>query len=275
MSYVIPAMNTLWFYFTDEKHRRLMHGTPADCMRKFKVLEEMRVLSQGLEIFLSPSKLKDVNEFETWFFTKFSKLKYRTVHIGEAEKDFLLNSEAMYDKMKILFEILNHLEVEVIILHAHHLFNERHKIKEFLDFVLPNTRICVENNGFDNEWGHSIEGLKEIFDDCPEYDLCLDIAHIKDVKKFALEKIVSVECLRSRIRQIHFSYSTRFASENLYAKQGYHGYEPLHGLWSVIGISPSKRTKEFIRKFPVILEGIVPREDVYLDFLKQEIELLN
>jgi hypothetical protein len=46
-------------------------------------------------------------------------------------------------------------------------------------------------------------------------------------------------------------------------------------LFSVLGRSPSQRTKEFIRRYPVILEGVVPKKDRGLAFLKQEIALLE
>lgn len=275
MSLILPAMNTLWFCFPDEKNRRLLHGTPEDCMRKFKVLENMGVLDQGLEIFLSPTKLQRVNEFDSWFYEKFSKLKYKTVHIGDGQHDFLLNFHGIYDKLKLLSKMLERLEVTAIIIHAHHLRYYRSQIKDLFSSAMHKTEIYVENNSFENEWGHSIEGLLEIFKDCPEYWLCLDIAHIKDLKKFTLKEFLSHDDLRDRIRQIHFSYSTRYDNENLYAKLGYPGYEPLHALWSVIGASPSTETIEFVCQYPVVLEGVVPPEEMHSDLLMRELRILR
>jgi len=267
-------MNTLWFYFPNEKNRRLLHGTPADCMRKFQVLEKMEALNEGLEIFLVPAKLQGINEFEPWFYDKFSKLRYKTVHIADSEDDFLLNSD-IFDKLIILQEMLDRLDVKALIIHAHHFHRGREITKELLSSALPGIQIYIENNGFDKEWGSNIQDLEEIFNDCPKYKLCLDIAHVKDFKKSSLKEFLSVESLRCRIEEIHISYSTHFDVEDLYAKRGYPGYSPFHALWSVIGLSPSEKTKQFIRKYPVVVEGVVPGEDKYLDFLKHEVELLS
>ena len=114
-----------------------------------------------------------------------------------------------------------------------------------------------------------------IFNVCPEFKLCLDICHIKDHEGFILDDFLLVDTLRDRIKQIHFSYSSRLDKENLYAKKGYVNYDPHHALWSIAGRSPSRKTKEFIRQYPVILEGVIPREDSNLTYLKKEVELLD
>lgn len=273
MSYVIPG-NVLWCFFQGIEQRKIF-GTPLDCMEKFRILENANILSHGLEIFLIPDKLKNFDEFEPWFYSKYSKLKYKTVHIGDRNERFLIDSDTIYNKLEILSKILERLEVNTIILHANHLLHEQKTTKELLNSVLPRTTICVENTGFESELGSGIEDLVQIFKEYPEYKLCLDVCHINDYVNYSLEEFVSVEMLRSRIVQIHFSYSSRLDKENLYAKMGFKGHEPYHALWSVIGKFPSRKSMDFFRKYPIVIEGVVPMQDKSLRYLRREVELIN
>ena len=171
--------------------------------------------------------------------------------------------------------MLERLEVDTIILHANHLLHGQKTTKELLDSVLPGTTICVENTGFGSEPGSGIEDLVQIFKEYPEYKLCLDVCHINDYVNYSLEEFVSVEMLQSRIVQIHFSYSTRLDKENLYAKMGFRGHEPYHALWSVVGKFPSRKSMNFFRKYPIVIEGAVPMQDKSLQYLRREVELIN
>jgi len=273
MSYVIPG-NVLSYFFRGVEQRKIF-GTPLDCMEKFRILEKTNLLSQGLEIFLIPNKLRSFDEFEPWFCSKYSRLKYKTVHIGDQNEGFLIDSDKISNKLEILSKMLERLEVDTIILHANHLLHEQKTTKGLLDSVLPRTSICVENTGFESERGSGIEDLIQIFKKYPEYKLCLDVCHINDYVNYSLEEFISVEMLRSRIVQIHFSYSTRLDKENLYAKMGFGGHEPYHALWSVIGKFPSRKSMEFFRKYPIVIEGVVPMQDKSLQYLRREVELIN
>jgi hypothetical protein len=103
----------------------------------------------------------------------------------------------------------------------------------------------------------------------------LDIAHVKDFPKLSLNDFISEPDLLSRLRQIHFSYSAVLCDTDPYADAGYPGYGPYHALFSVLRQAPSSQTKEFVMQYPVILEGIIPKEDKNFDFLKQEVNLLR
>jgi hypothetical protein len=275
MSYIVPGTGVLWYFRTDAEQRMKLLGTPLDCMMKFKMLEEKRALSQGLEISLIPNKLRGIDDFEPWFYSQFSKLKYKSVHIGDMEPEFLTSSKCISEKLDILSKMLKDLEVDTVIIHAHHFQHEPIKVKKVLDAFLPHVEIYIENNGFGSGCGSRVDDLIQIFNDCPEFKLCLDICHIKDHENFTFDDFVSVDALRDRIKQIHFSYSSRLEKENLYANKGYINYDPHHALWSIIGKTPSSKTKEFIRQYPVILEGVIPREDSNLAYLKKEVELLD
>ncbi len=273
MSYVIPG-NVLWYFFQGIEQRKIF-GTPLDCMEKFRILEKANLLSQGLEIYLIPHRLRSFDEFEPWFYSKYSRLKYKTVHIGDQNEGFLIDSDKIYNKLEILSKMLERLEVDTIILHANHLLHEQKTTKELLDSVLPGTTVCVENTGFGSKQGSGIEDLVQIFKEYPKYKLCLDVCHIYDYVDYSLEDFFSVEMLRSRIVQIHFSYSTRFDKENLYAKIGFRGHKPYHALWSVIGKFPSRKSMDFLRKYPIVIEGAVPMQDKSLQYLRREVELIN
>jgi len=267
MPIVYPAMNTVWFWF-DKKNRRKLHGKPQDVMRKYDLLISLQPDMSGLEIFIDPERLVHENEFTNSFYKKYSELRHKSVHIGNSNENFL-DDFSIEKKLSILSKIMDSLQSDVIILHAHHLKKNRKKRKEKLLSVLPNKQICIENNGFDNLWGGSINGLVEIFTDCPEFMFCLDIAHVKDFN-YQLKDFYSNSLLSEKIKEIHYSYSTYYCEKDPYEDQGYKNYNPFHALFSVLGLSPSKKTKEFILKYPIIIEGIIPKEDIDLEYLKKE-----
>ena len=274
MAPVLPAMNTTWFWF-DQKDRRKLHGTPLDVMRKFELISSSDNTLQGLEIFLIPKMIENVDQFPTSFYQKFSKLNYKSVHIGDTDQDFLCKTESIAEQLELLAIMLDRFETDILVLHAHHFKEQRKKIRSFLLSIFPKVKICVENNGFDNQWGASIDSLTQIFSDCPEFKFCLDIAHVKDFShQYQLKDFISHDLLRTRIHEIHYSFSTFHCESDPYEGRGYPGYGPYHALFSVLGKTPSSHTKEFVMKYPVIIEGIIPREDKYLNFLKQEANFL-
>lgn len=272
---IVPAQNVLWFCFEPESDRRALHGTPADCMRKFQALEKNGCLNDGLEIFLLPERLKSVDEFEPWFYEKFRELEYRAVHIAGTLPNFMTEVEETGAHFDLLYQFLEKLDVQAVVLHAHHFKHDRPGIRKVLEKHLPGIKIYVENNGFDNEWGHSIEGLTEIFTDFPEFGLCFDIDHLKDFPTPSFDEFVSTPIIRERICQIHYSYSTHLLPEDPYIAAGFPGYGPFHALWSVLGIEPSERTIKFLRQYPIVLEGVQPKEDPDFNFLKEEIKILQ
>jgi len=266
------AMNTVWFWF-DKQNRRLLHGTAQDVMRKFDLISSKYTTLSGLEIFLDPSTISFEKQFSNSFYKKYSKLNYKSVHIGNSNEHFLDDSD-IETKLVILSNIMDELQSDILILHAHHLRNNRKNRKDKLLSAFQNKKICIENNGFDNLWGGSINGLLEIFADCPEFMFCLDIAHVKDFN-YNLDDFINESLLASKLIEVHYSYSTFYCKKDPYIERGFEGYNPYHALFSVLGLSPSKRTRKFISDYPVIIEGIVPKEDINLDFLKAEEKLLT
>lgn len=176
--------------------------------------------------------------------------------------------------MQILRCELQRLNVHQIVVHANHFKNNRKQISELFKTALFDIDILVENNGFDDLWGYSQEGLTQIFKDCPEVKLCLDIAHVKDLTTLKLNELLKNEIFSTRIGQIHYSYATRQLGYDPYDVKGYPGYGPHHALLSLIDQTPSPETKDFVRKYPVVIEGLVPSEDSELEFLSKEIESL-
>jgi hypothetical protein len=266
-------MNTLWFWF-DKQTRRALHGTPEDCFRKFRMLDSMGMCSNGLEIFLAPSKLGQARGFDPEFIRKFSKLTYRSVHIGEGDDDYL-DSRQAFDDLVRLGRTLEALETDNLVIHAHHLEKNRKPRVALMRAALGNTRILVENNGHDHPWGGSIQGLSAILNDCEDLFLCLDIAHIRDFPEVAINDYISNPLIVSRIQAIHYSYSTYPFERDAYEDKGFGGYRPLHALFSVMQAAPSRRTKAFVRRYPVVMEGILPPEDRQMRFLKEEAAILE
>mgnify|MGYP002413040544 CR=1 FL=1 len=131
----------------------------------------------------------------------------------------------------------------------------------------------MENTGFNNHVGFRPEYLERLCRDLPECTVCLDIAHVQDFADLVLAGFIANPGIRQRIREIHFSYSTILLQEDIYATLGYPGYGPYHALYSLTGVRPDPGMLEFIRNFPIVLEGVVPLEDQALDFLRAEMAI--
>ncbi len=272
MSYIVPSATIVQFWFKKRLIQSL-NGTPKFVEESINILlNRDNILSNGAEIFLMPSRLLPHNDFTIEFYQIFDGFKYKTVHINEYKDIFL---EPEYQNYLILLgKILNRLNVDKIIIHANFFKQKRIQKKKLFSNFLPDINIIVENNGFDDQWGNSINGLHKIFQDCPEYKFCLDIAHVKDFEYNDLDVYINDEILNSRLSEIHLSYSTMQLHCDPYEEKGFCGYKPQHALFSIMGKKLSRRTKKFIKKYPVVIEGLVPKEDYDLKYLEIEFDSL-
>lgn len=269
---VIPAMNCLWFWF-DKATRRALHGTAEDCMRKYRTLEKAGLAENGVELFIMPDRIVDRQSFDRDFSRRYAKSTFKCVHIGHGDADFLDQPE-MPGHLDELRAMLEELETEKVILHAHHLKDNRTARRDLLMTHLPKTLVQLENNGFDSPWGSRLENLEAILIDCPEFTLCLDIAHIWDFGDLALDEFISRPLLKERISEIHWSYSTIRLAEDPYIEKGYPGYTPFHALFSVVDESVDRQVTDFISAYPVVIEGVLPREDSNMEYITKEIQLI-
>lgn len=265
-----PAQNTLWFWF-DQATRRALHGTLEDAARKLEVFAVRQFPLQGFEIFLMPSRLSD-EPVDAPFLARYLALPHRSVHIGETEARFLLHPDAPV-RLRRLATILETLHCNAVIIHAHHFMEGGDRAADTLLESLPGIEVRIENNGFDNPWGARPETLSALFEAHPEFGLCLDIAHVDDFDDLGLKDFTSDDLLMNRLREVHFSYSTRKHALDPYIERGYPGYGPFHALFAVLDQTPDEAVAPLLGRVPVVVEGIVPREDAALTFLARELSL--
>jgi len=251
-----------------------LNGTLRGVMDKFDILYRAGFLKDGVEIFLNPGKLSQGSQFTPEFICQFRSLPYRSVHIDHADSNFLDDASSP-KAFKNLSDTLRAINPQIIIIHASHLKHNRGYRRQLLLDTLGEWQVLVENNGFDNPWGGSTEGLHEVLNDFPEFNFCLDIAHVKDFRDRTLENFISSPALLSRLRQIHYSYSTIQLDHDPYEKKGYPGYGPYHAMFSVMGMTPSDRTLKFISQYPIVLEGVLPAEDKNFELMKKEMQVFQ
>lgn len=269
---VVPAQNTLWFWYRGEAERRRLHGAPADAMRKAAELEARGLAGGGVEIFLMPSRLEQGPGLDRGFCRRFRAAPLRSVHIAETEADFL-HAPGAEEGLRRLAGVLRRLDARQVILHAHHLQHRRRRAAGLLARALPGVRVLVENNGFDQDWGSRPESLAAIFADCPEMGLCLDICHVADIPGLELEHFMALPEVGGRLAELHFSLSTRLLPADPYHERGYPGYGPFHALFAAAGREPGPEVRRLLGRCPVVAEGIQPREDQKMRLLRRELEL--
>jgi len=257
------------------KNGRPRLGRPEDMLRNFKVFEKAGVLQNGIQFYFILDEITEIDPFPQLFYDKILKLTYKSIHLGGKGQDFLLHIENFKDKLRYFKVLLDRLGIENIIVHAQHFKKKRIYLRDMFMKYLPNINILIENEGQTDKWASSIEGLTELFNDCPEFKCCLDICHVHEIEDYTLSDLIDVEVIKSRIKEISISYCSKKLGYDPYAKAGYLGYGPNHALFSVINEKISKNTKEFISQYPVVMEGVILREDKELNYIKEEIKLLS
>lgn len=269
---IVPSMNTLWFWFGPQEERRRLNGHPVDCMRKFQTLEQLGVADNGVEIYIMPRRASA--GFEPWFYDAFRKRGWRTVHTGDPAVEFLMEPDAPRH-LSQLHEQLVLLGADRVVLHAHHLEHHRAFKRDLLAECLPGIQVLVENTSFECEWGARPGALLGLFEDCPDYGLCLDITHIKDFEWGRLSAFLDVSALRDRIVQTHLAYSPHLLGYDPYERLGYPAYGPLHVLFSAMDQGLSDKTRQRLSAYPAVVEGLLPPEDAKGELLRREMSLLD
>ena len=273
MTIVIPSETSLHFWSMKNGIPQL--GKPSDMIRNFKIFEKSNVIKDGMQLYFVLDEITELDPFPQWFYKKILNLKYKSIHLGGKGQDFLLQMENFKEKLNYFKVLLARLGIENIIIHAQHLRKRREYLRDMFLKYLPNINILIENEGMTDKWGSSIEGLTELFVDCPEFKFCLDICHIHEIDEYNLSDLIDIEIIRSRIKEISISYCSKKLGYDPYAKAGYPGYGPNHALFSVLKEKISKKTKEFISQYPIVMEGVILREDKELNFIKEEIRILS
>lgn len=273
MSIVYPAQNTLWFWF-DQATRRALHGVVEDALRKLDVFCAKGFPLEGFEIFVVPQRLPEGpgHAAEGLLARRLRQLPRVSAHIGDSDHEFLARPQSA-GHLARLRRLLDSLETDAVVVHAHHFRAAPEQSAETLLAALPGADIRIENNGFDSPWGSRPENLEALLERHPEFGFCLDIAHVKDFADLSLDQFIASPTLMSRMREVHLSYSTLQLPEDPYPARGFPGYGPYHALFAALGEEPSERTVRLIAGTPVVVEGIVPREDRNLDLLRREVGL--
>lgn len=241
-------------------------------MRKLFLFDLFNIYD-GIEFFLMPSKITSPDDFSKEFYRKVSKLKNKSIHIGDEDESFLILPQTE-KHLEVLHSCLLKMEADRIVVHANHFKNKVHYIRELLRSALPGVTICVENVDYHRDFGYSVNDLLSIFDVCPEFRFCLDTAHVWDRTELSLLDFFKEEKLKNRIVEIHFSSSTRLINRNNISfrfKWYLEKYHPFHALFVLTDFTElDPEIKSLISSYPVIIEGILPVEDSNAHLLNEE-----
>lgn len=270
MNLVIPSTSAVQFFFSEEERNKYL-GTPVFAEKAFNLLNKNNCIEDGVEFYLRPSILSSNLDFSDVFYKKIIDFTYVTVHINEPISTW--GTKDFFEGLGILRKILKKIRTNKIIVHANFFENSIMETSKMLCDFLPEATFIIENNGFDSKWGSSPGALNEIFSMREDFKFCLDIAHVKDFKDKKIKNFLEDPLLFSRLVQVHFSYSTLQLGYDPYERKGIKGYGPFHALFSVIDELPSGETMEALKDYPKVIEGVVPKEDGDMIFLKKEIKI--
>jgi len=271
---VVPSENQLHFWALDRNGRASL-GTPADIERHLTILENTSASKMGLQLYLVIAKLECDNPFPSWVYSTVSSKAYKSMHLGGSGQDYLLSTTNIEEKLIYLGKILERLEIRNLIIHAQHFQYKKKYLAQMFSDCLPNAKILIENEGLGNNWGSRIDELLTIFQECPDFGLCLDICHVAETGIHGLNEFFEEKELCSRIEEVSASYCPRPAGSELidpYEHAGFFGYRPNHALFTLSNKTLSEQEFNFIDQLPIVLEGVVPKEDTAHELLITELK---
>jgi hypothetical protein len=269
---IIPSGAQLHFWNnTDPKEM----GGVNELIRRFDTYAEQGVMNDGVEVYLMPFAIKSGDTLPPLFVNEFKKLKYKSVHFGGPTQNFLNEEKEIEDQLYNFARLVDQLEPDNLILHAQHLKENREHIRGLTSKYLKDHQILVENESWYDEWACLPDSLVSILDDFPSFGVCLDVCHIADCNHLSLKDFTDRPEILSKIKQIHFSLSTREIKYDPYISKGFNNYSPNHALYAISDEKIDPAIKEFIHNYPIVTEGVIPTEDKELKFLKKEFQLIK
>lgn len=276
MPATVPSLSCLYYWHRDAEDLRRLQATPAGCMERLALYDDRGLAEEGAELVLAPRKLDSVPGFDPAFYDLVRDRPYVTIHLDDRDFDFLSAPDAR-DAMRALGREAGRVNAAGIVIHASHLRHDLPARRQLLAETLPSeTVVMVENNGMDSAWGYDLRNLRWILEQCPEFRVVLDIAHLDEVADgLTLDDVRAEPLIVSRIAQIHYSRSTALAADCPYADRGLREYRPMHSLFSVLGMEPDADTLDFVRRFNVVAEGLQPLEDQAMEHMRQEMDLVR
>jgi len=264
---IVPAHNSVQFSVSRDSNAPAI-GTPRDVERVYTTLKNSGLADSGMEILLQPSILANTPKFRPNFIAEFSNHPFKTVHILECDPQYL-DAPKTGEQLERFSDTLSEINCSNLVIHADFFVKNIRKRYNLLRSCLPKVRVLVENTGFENHWGSRPENITTILNACPDFGLCLDIAHVHDYTDISFSQFKE-GVLGDRISEIHWSCSTHHMKTDPYEDKGFQGYGPLHAFFSLSGIRPSASTIKFVTQFPIVLEGLHPKEDINFKFLQLE-----
>lgn len=271
---LVPSLNILWFWFANCDDPAII-GSVEDIERKWLLFRELGGIDDGAELYCFPSALPPAEYISEKLCADLNARAYVTLHIGERDQDFLFNIKDIRQQLHNVRAFMRRLGTQRLILHATHFQRDIEAAGRLLAEACPDCEILVENTGHNNEWGHEISHLSEIFSAFPEFRWCLDICHVEDFPDMRLEQFLDKPVLAKRLAQIHYSCSTKRLGYNPYERQGIVKHSTYHALFSIAKQEPRPLVHSLVQEVPTVIEGILPAEDRELRWIKEERRLLE
>lgn len=267
---VVPSVSCL-FFWTDVTYA----GSLGDLEQKFRFMFNAGLTKNGFECYLDPLMLGNDDIPSELLVREFLATPAKTLHIGNPDHDFLVRA-GVGEKLRNLKRIMDILDLDTIVVHVSSFRLERGRIRALLNETMPDVKLWLENDGFQDAWGYWPENCEAVLRDIPEARFVFDFAHVFEVEpRCAVDDFLKRDIFMERMEEVHCSWSNVTSPVDRYEAAGYPGYKPYHALFSIVGLTPGDAMMETLRPCRKVVEGVVPREDAMMDCLRRELEMLK
>jgi len=264
---IMISTSTFWFW-----------EQPYDANKSINFIRDLNLPFDGIDIWVFATKDSKIPVFDT------SAIKYlKSKELISVHTDFYdINWQHRIDfieisqRLKNIFKFCKDIGAKDLVLHADFLVTHSLQILPLLKHELPDIRISFEFMDKDKFYGNHPDHFKRIFQLDDTFGLVVDLAHLQDFQDIFDWKSLFLEpFLYKHITFVHISSHSYILHKNYYEHHGVKNINAVHSLSHFDQSLFSSDLMRNCRKFPLVIEGIVPPGNIGKKLLIKEINWLR
>ncbi len=205
--------------------------------------------------------------------------EYLSEHFEIILHPFFINTSGWYKNPRVVKRLdeinlwADKANVKRVIFHCDLFKSEPLKI-DLLINIFKKKKILIENTGKMDSYGNRIDQVIDLLKSSNQLYLAIDMAHLSEAEDYNFDNWLSNELICERIDCVHISSSNRNNKGNMLNLPDEIALaNHIPGFLRSEEISSNH--KEYLAKYPLIMEGCLPKGDLGKKFLQDEIEYLN
>jgi hypothetical protein len=264
---VMLSTSTFWFW-----------NQPYDPLTSIHLIKKYDLPLDGVDIWFFATKDSIIPEFDQATIEFLNSMELLSVHTDFY--DYNWRGEVDFNEFRQRLRTINNMCLQLgardFTVHADFLIRYPEQIMSMLKTELPNVHISFEFMDKEKIYGNHPNHFKDIFKKDTSFGLVMDLAHLQDfLGEFDWTDFFYDPFLENRITYVHASNHAHMLQKNFYSGLGFKNMNAVHVLCkSDISLFSNELLDE-CRKYPIVIEGIIPPGEVGIELLLQEIHWLK